>query len=297
MAARLLYRCHVAIPVLWLLAGSGAACADGWQKLRARGAEVYYADADLRAAFAETNPGVLPETSYKLPAASAPAFDWTKLIKQNHVLAQRDSTCCWGYAGLAAFEYSWAIRNGEAPPALAIQPILDRVGKDGNGMAEWAFQDLLEHGTCLTKVYPHVGKPGQAHNKVSMPYRAIAWGMVPPAGGIPEVKQIKQALLDHGPLACCVYYTPGFQAYRSGVYKERSPLPDALAVNHLVVIVGWDDRKGSAGCWKIQNSWGKQWGESGFMWLEYGSNNIGRSTRWVRANRSFTPCRMTFTFR
>jgi hypothetical protein len=184
---------------------------------------------------------------------------------------------------LAAFEYNWAIRNGGPMPALALQPTLDRVGKNGSGYAGWALQDLLEHGTCAANAYPHVGKPATLNDKVKMPYRAIAWGLVAGTGGVPRVELLKQALLDHGPLVVNVYYTPAFTAYKGRVFRDDVKPPDGRPSNHILLIVGWDDTKGSRGCWKIQNSWGERWGERGFMWIEYGSNNIGHSACWVRA--------------
>ena len=47
--------------------------------------------------------------------------------------------------------------------------------------------------------------------------------------------------------------------------------------------MGWDDKKGRSGAWKIKNTWGKNWGEDGFMWIEYGSNNVGFGAFWVRS--------------
>ncbi|MBX6312865.1 MAG: hypothetical protein IRY99_08115 [Isosphaeraceae bacterium] len=278
------------LPILMIyLVMSNDVFADGWQKLHSRGAEVYYADEDLRKAFAEANPGALPEAKLKLPQATAPAFDWTKLIKAGHVHAQQGSICCWAYAVVSAFEWNWAIRNGSLKlPDLALQPILDRVQKDGIGYAGWGLEDLLEHGTCPAKSYRHVGKPARLRPGVKMPYRAVAWGMVAPPGGMPAVEQIKQALLDHGPLVANVYLTPAFKAYRGGIFAEHAKPPaGAPPTGHIVVIVGWDDRKGKEGCWKVQNSWGPRWGEGGFMWIEYGSNNIGHSACWVRAQSTF----------
>jgi hypothetical protein len=272
------------IPVgLVLLATFAAARGDSGQKLRKRGAEVYYADLDLRAAFAKANAGLLPENKRKGPAVTVKAFDWTTVVKKYEVLAQRDSINCWAYAALGAFEYNWAIRNGGAMPVLAVQPILDRVGKDGGGFSGWALDDLLEHGTCPAPAYPHSGKPGKLRDKIKMPYRAIAWGLVTGQGGVPKVEELKQALVDHGPLTANVYYTPRFTAYKGGVFRDDfKPAADSPS-NHILLIVGWDDQKGRAGCWKIQNSWGDKWGERGFMWIEYGSNNIGHSACWVRA--------------
>jgi hypothetical protein len=275
---------HRILVCLAILAAAADARADGWQKLRARGAEVYYADADLRAAFAQAAPEKLPEARRKLPKTPPAAFDWTTVVKHARVHAQGASICCWAYSALAAFEWSWAIRNGASPPPLALQPILDRVQRDGAGYNGWALQDLLEHGTCEARAYPHLGKPSQLREGVRMPYRAIAWGLVAPQGGVPAVGQIKQALLDHGPLATCIYQTPAFKAYKGGVFAEHFRPPTGESqTNHFVVIVGWDDRKGRGGCWKVQNSHGRMWGEGGFMWIEYGSNNVGHSACWVRA--------------
>jgi C1A family cysteine protease len=97
------------------------------------------------------------------------------------------------------------------------------------------------------------------------------------------VGQIKQALLDHGPLVAGVYSTPAFRQYRGGVFAEHFPnIPKDDPTTHAVVIIGWDDRLGK-GCWHVQNSWGLKWGEGGGAWIEYGCNNIAYFAYWVRA--------------
>jgi hypothetical protein len=90
---------------------------------------------------------------------------------------------------------------------------------------------------------------------------------------------MKQALLKHGPLAVAVNATSAFQHYSGGVFNEHS----TGAINHGVLIVGWDDKKGKGGCWLMRNSWGTDWGEKGYMWIEYGSNRIGDHAAWVEA--------------
>jgi hypothetical protein len=256
---------------------------DSWQKLRRDGAEVYYADLDLRAAFAKTGTVTLPEARRKRPAATDRTFDWTRVLLRDFVLRQADSATCWAFAPLTAFEYNWVLRNGGRMPLLAVQPILDRTGKYGSGSPAWALTDLLDHGTCLASNYPHVGKPGKLLTRVPMRYRAIAWGLVAGTGGTATVEQLKRALLDHGPLIAHVHVTPAFKAYKGGVFRDETP-PGVEPSGHFVVLVGWDDSKGKGGCWRIENSWGEGWGEQGFMWLDYSSNNIADGGAWwVRA--------------
>lgn len=69
--------------------------------------------------------------------------------------------------------------------------------------------------------------------------------------------------------------TLAFQGYKSGVFNENA---NDNGINHAIVIVGWDDAKGA---WRIKNSWSTGWGEAGYMWIKYGSNDIGYAATWV----------------
>lgn len=45
---------------------------------------------------------------------------------------------------------------------------------------------------------------------------------------------------------------------------------DQYDTGHVVMAVGWDDSKGNGGAFRVQNSWGDQWADGGFYWMEYG---------------------------
>ena len=74
-----------------------------------------------------------------------------------------------------------------------------------------------------------------------------------------------------------------FQNYTNGVFNEIPSNYASPTSNHAIVIVGWDDAKGA---WLMKNSWGTNWGENGYMWIKYGSNNIGRRAAWVIAKKA-----------
>ena len=108
--------------------------------------------------------------------------------------------------------------------------------------------------------------------------RANAWDYVnSPPDKLPTVEQLKTALIEHGPLVAPIYYDNCLANYRGGVFNEN----DLGMINHVVLLVGWDDDKQA---WLIKNSWGETWGEKGFGWIKYGSNNIGVFAAWIEAD-------------
>ena len=135
-------------------------------------------------------------------------------------------------------------------------------------------------------VYPDNGTNGTCPSGVpATTYYANDWGTVDPAGNvktIPSVNEIKQAFCSYGPISTCVMVTALFQNYTTGVFNEFASNA-SLGANHAVLIVGWDDSKGA---WLIKNSWGTWWGENGYMWIKYTSNNIGYSSIWVVARKA-----------
>lgn len=110
--------------------------------------------------------------------------------------------------------------------------------------------------------------------------KAVSWDYVnSPPDKLPTVEQLKIALIEHGPLAMPIFYDKCLENYRGGVFNEKNN----RTVNHVVLLIGWDDDKQA---WLIKNSWGKQWGEKGFGWIKYGSNNIGKFAAWIDADPS-----------
>ena len=53
-------------------------------------------------------------------------------------------------------------------------------------------------------------------------------------------------------------------------------------MNHAVVIVGWDDNKIDSGSWICKNSYGSTWGEAGYFWVAWGTQEVGSFTWWAK---------------
>lgn len=209
--------------------------------------------------------------------ATKSAFDWAGAGKVTPVRDQSACGSCWVFGTVGAFEGSYAIVNGPLIDASE-QDVLSCSGGGScsGGWPNLAAGYLVSTGTATETVVPYTHTNGTCQSAVSRPYRAITWAYVASNGAQPTVQELKQALCDHGPLSVCVRVTSAFQAYTSGVFNES----DMGSINHCVTMVGWDDSKGA---WLIKNSWGTGWGVSGYMWIKYGSNSIGKLALWVQA--------------
>ncbi|HJQ40906.1 MAG TPA: C1 family peptidase [Thermoanaerobaculia bacterium] len=224
------------------------------------------------------NPGIL----VPLPQCSAGLsnFSWAARGKVTPVRNQDGCGSCWAFAGVGAFEGSYAIRNNSLIDSSE-QDMLScsASGSCGGGWYAGVFNRMINKGIASETAYPYTASDTACNIGASRPYRAVTWGYVA-GGGIPAVADTKAALCAHGPLAIAVRVTAAFQAYTTGTFNESATGP----INHAITLVGWDD---SRNAWLIKNSWGTGWGMNGYMWIRYTSNSVGTGAAWVDAARVF----------
>lgn len=225
-------------------------------------------------------------------AASRKTYD---ARNQNYVTGVRNQQCgnCWSYSAVGAYEASYVRVNGT--PAANVNASEQYAvscsggGDCGGGLAYKVFEWMVNNNKNLQTdaALPDGGTNGSCPGAApSTSYFATDWGVVDPGGDITKiasVASIKEALCKYGPVAASVQVTSLFQNYASGVFYEFASNYANPSSNHAIVIVGWDDDKGA---WLIKNSWGTDWGEDGYMWIKYNSNNIGRRAAWVIARKN-----------
>lgn len=210
-----------------------------------------------------------------LCSPSADAYSWAPSLTP--IRNQGACGSCWAFAAVGTLEASNAIING-AQADLAEQHALSCSG-GGNCSGGWytPIYDWLgggKDGLQTEGKVPYTASNASCNAGGKTPYEVETWGWVDAYSVQPSVDEIKAAMCQYGPLTAAVAATPAFIAYSSGTFDEKSN----AAINHAVMLVGWDD---SRNAWLMRNSWGTNWGEDGYMWIDYGSNSIGAYAAWA----------------
>lgn len=256
---------------------------------------------EIREQVHKEHPGLsLPEKVGDL-APLLSSFDWRQHGVYLNVMDQGDCGSCWAFASTAAFWSNSIINYGKRnpgvsqytpdgklksdiadapmpPPLMSAQPLLNCISKNkGDCSGGWhgsAFNHFVEYGAIFSdQEYAAKVKPCEQR----LGTRAVTWDYVNyPPDKLPSVTQLKAALVEHGPLVVLIRIDEALKAYKGGVFNERNP----GTVNHAVLLLGWDDSKKA---WLLLNSWGTDWGEMGYMWVAWGSNNVGMYAAWIEA--------------
>lgn len=210
-----------------------------------------------------------------LCSPSANAFSWGPSLTP--IRNQGACGSCWAFAAVGTLEASNAIING-AKADLAEQHALSCSG-GGTCSGGWytPIYDWLgggKDGLQTEAKLPYQATDASCKAGGKTPHEVEAWGWVDSVNSQPSVAAMKAAMCQYGPLTAAVAATPAFIAYSGGVFDEKSN----TQINHAIVLVGWDDSKNA---WLLRNSWGTNWGEDGYMWIDYNSNSVGAWATWA----------------
>ncbi len=203
------------------------------------------------------------ETELELPSH----FDWREYGKVPPVKNVGFCGAHWAFPTIDCYECAILV-NGGPTENLSEQFLID-CNTQGYGCTNgwWDFDDMYD-GVPLESCYPYTGVQGECNTSCPLYYPLESWAYVEGAAGVPRTKSIKKAIYNHGPVVAAVYVNSAFQNYTSGIFDYCQP----GSVNHGIILVGWDD---SGGYWILRNFWGTGWGESGYMRIKYGCNQVG----------------------
>jgi cathepsin K len=223
--------------------------------------------------------------------ASSPSYDPRN---DNRLPAIRDQQCgdCWAYSSVGALEISDIKERKISPSSIDLSErqmvTCSGAGSCSGGWPYLVFEYLKKDKTKMMTAaqYPDNGQNGPCPTiKPGTDVEESTWGIADPGVGlfkIADIAKIKEAIVKYGSVSSCVNVTSLFQHYSGGIFNESPSDYSSPSVNHAIVLVGWNDSKKA---WLLRNSWGTGWGEKGYMWIDYRSNNIGFGTTWSVAKK------------
>jgi KDEL-tailed cysteine endopeptidase len=207
-----------------------------------------------------------------LPVANAVngSVDWRTKGAVTAVKNQGRCGSCWSFSTTGAIEGAYAIATG-ALRNLSEQQLCDCSVPEGDhgcggGLMDHGFQYVLDnHGLDSEEDYSYLSGGGQDQTCwVNATRRVVAtidsFSDVPPK----SEEQLAAAVLLQPVSVAIEADQPGFQHYKSGVYDGQGC---GTHLDHGVLVVGM-----TAEYWVVKNSWGGDWGESGYIRLAKGVN-------------------------
>jgi C1A family cysteine protease len=216
---------------------------------------------------------------------------------------------CWAFTAVEAMQISRQLvsmrtKNANLEETSLLSPSPRQLGlwwAEKNKKESEESCNFMWHGEAFSFMVDE-GMPldGRAdYNLFSLGYgtycnaktfvKALTWDYVSSVPHeVASTEEIKRALITYGPIATTLVFDSCLNLYGGGVFNEQqnwevdgNGKKTSRPGNHIVLIVGWDDEKGA---WLIKNSYGTEWGEAGYGWIKYDSNNIGQFAAWILAD-------------
>lgn len=224
-------------------------------------------------------------TADQITTALQASVDWHQHFRgdtrvMTRVKNQGACGSCYIFSVLAVLETLYANRTGTLL-SLSEQAVLDCVtgsnlmGCEGGSPYALALQ-LQQFNIPLEKDYPYswstfstatVGKCGAVLGALT-PSKVLTLGF-----GTAAREDVMATYVHlYGPLQVSIdTRSPAFKTYKSGILDVPG---GAVVLTHGVAIVGYGSENGVP-YWKIKNSWGPQWGESGYFRMLRGQGLYG----------------------
>ena len=228
----------------------------------------------------------------KVSNAAPTTYDWRDHGRVSAVKDQGSCGSCWAFSTVANLEGLYAEKKGTIK-TFSEQMLVDCDTSDSGcngGLMEYAFTWLKKNGGIMTDTdYPYKGTKGTCRSDKSKyvdmtitGYKKLGssystWSAV-------DEDEVKEFLYETGPLAIALNADP-LQTYSSGILDLTSAKCPTSGINHAVTLVGYGT--GSLNYWIVKNSWGKNWGESGYFRIRRGNGTCGINCYITTATVSF----------
>jgi len=206
---------------------------------------------------------------------------WVDWRTKGMVVAVKDQGgcgSCWTFSATGSMEGAHAFA-GYPIISLSEQLIVDcaetnHLGCSG-GWMDWAFQYVIgpKNGSQTEFSYPYLATDGHSCNFNYSEVRAQFSGYVDVDPGN-ETALTYAAAARPGVAVAIDASTPSFAAYKSGVFSDPTCQNGVDDLDHAVLVVGYGvDETSGKEYYLVKNSWGTNWGETGYIRMSRNNNN------------------------
>jgi hypothetical protein len=173
-------------------------------------------------------------------------------------------------------DYGWSVfdQNHIFSPSFVYNHI--NGGADYGAFFEDAFKLLVENGCATYKDFPYTTNlskwPTESMYFDALKYRSNEFFYIN-ASNLSGIQQLKQHIADGHVAVLGIDVYPNFDNISAFNYNYASADKSGSSRGgHAVTIVGYDDNHIShdgLGAFRVVNSWGTGWGQSGYFWMSY----------------------------
>ncbi|KAK8931006.1 Cysteine proteinase 2 [Platanthera zijinensis] len=212
--------------------------------------------------------GALPESK-----------DWREEGIVSPVKDQGHCGSCWTFSTTGALEAAYTQLTGKSI-SLSEQQLVDCASAYNNfgcngGLPSQAFEYIKYNGGLDTEeAYPYQGVNGLCNFKSENVGVKVINSVNITLG---DEDELKHAVGLVRPVSVAFEVAKGFRFYKKGVFSSDICGNTPMDVNHAVLAVGYGVEDGIS-YWLIKNSWGEDWGDSGYFKMESGKNMCGVAT-------------------
>ncbi|CAM8925871.1 unnamed protein product [Rhodiola kirilowii] len=209
------------------------------------------------------------ETSFRYEHAKniPESMDWRQKgvltpIKNQEPLGTKCGSC-WAFASISTIEAINKLKTGKLV-SLSEQELVDCTDDNGGcrgGYPEYAFEFVKQFGVTAERAYPYLAQTSKCNKK-----RVESLDDVVHISGFEQVPYMEgeNGLLKavaNQPVVVSVKVGKEFELYCGGIFDGGC----GATLNHAVVAVGYGVDEDGTKYWILRNSWGKGWGENGYM--------------------------------
>eukprot|EP00906_Rhabdomonas_costata_P004943 RCo007417 len=220
------------------------------------------------------------QTAFNVSDPALPTIDWRELGAVGPVKTQGHCGSCWTFSAVAAMEGAYNLKYKPTPFQQLSEEYLvqcsqepPNAGCKGGDMATAINYVISSGGIPSEQSYPYTsgtGVNGTCSTDSSMLQPVAKFSRVLKFYGASE-DNLAGYLSTYGPLFIGVAATDAWQTYTGGILSANC---DNRELNHGVALVGLGIED-STYYWIVRNSWGSAWGQSGYIYVQYGSNCNG----------------------